>query len=326
MKHTHWSRTNIADTLLPCIAAIAGVLAGLIAVPPVTAQPAPPLLELVAVTPTVTVNNAIFSETEATIDVTVGHSGGPTAYFVTVSAGSEGTFDPRRMVQRFFFGIFASYLDYNIFTRQGAIARDLSRPLSPREVIRGNFGNTGSGYATASESFTVRVPADQFVRRGTYRDEVVVTLYQGTVNRPAEALHRGEQVVSLTSETPTVAQITVAGQGQDTMNFGVLRTGAVRETELQFRTNAAYRIDATSENQGALRNVLQPSGAVIPYQLSAGGAVIALDSPALVTLGLTVAGSSTSWEVIPLTVTIGSVDDADPGLFQDVITFTISNF
>ena len=290
------------------------------------AQPAPPVLELVSVTPAVSLDNLIFNEATSSITVTVGHSGGPTRYFVTASRGGSSTFEPRRMRQTFFFGLLSTFLDYNVFTPNNAIAKDLTVPISQQEVLRGNFGNTGSGYATSTNTFTVRIPADQFVRRGTYNDEIVVSLYQGQANQPAQAVLIGQQSVSLTSVTPTVAQIALDGQGQTTLDFGFLTAGTVREAELFFRTNAAYRIDATSEHGGVLQNVFQSGGNPVPYQLRVDGSLVDLTSPALITLGLTVAGSSTTWETIPLSVTIGPVSGVLPGLFQDVITFTISNF
>ncbi|MDA3950569.1 MAG: hypothetical protein PF508_15300, partial [Spirochaeta sp.] len=208
----------------------------------------------------------------------------------------------------------------------GEIARDLSGPISPAEVIHGNFGNTGAGYATVTETFDLRIPAGQLVRRGTYRDSVVVSLYEGHPAQAQAAQLIAQEPVELSSTTATVAQIAVSGQDQYTMDFGFLSEGAVRTADLLFRTNAAYRIDATSQNNGVMVNVYQPQSDPIPYQLRVDGSPVGLSSSALVQLGIFPAGSAESFDSIPLSVTIGSVTNVLPGRFEDVITFTISTF
>lgn len=306
---------------------VSAIVIAALARPPVApAQPAPPVLELVSVSTPVQVDNAIFSEATGALNVTVGHTGGPTQYFVTVSRGGSSTFDPRQLEMRFFFGIFAEYLDYNIFTPSGAIAKDLTVPISQPEVIHGGFGNTGSGYATQNGVFDVVVPADQFVRRGMYRDEVIVSLYQGRASQSQSAVLIDQEAVQIRSETLSVAQIALAGQSQYTMDFGVLTEGAQQSTDLLYRTNTAFRIDAASENGGVMVNVFQPASLPIDYVLTVDGRDIDLSSPRLLTIGLFGAGSSTDFASLPLSVTIGSVDNVLPGRFEDVITFTISTF
>jgi spore coat protein U-like protein len=292
----------------------------------VGAQPVPGSLELVSVTNPLSIDNQVFSEATGVLSVTVGHTGGPSAYFLTVSRGGSGSFDPREMEYRFFFGLFAEYLDYNVFTPTGEIARDLTGPISPAEVISGSFGNTGSGYATATGVFDVRIPAGQLVRRGTYRDEVVVSLYEGDPSQAQSATLIDQESVEISSTTSTVAQIAVSGQSQHTMDFGFLTEGAVRTADLLFRSNAAYRIDAVSENGGVMVNVYQPQSDPVAYQLRAGGSAVNLASQALIRIGLFPAGSADSFDTIPLSVTTGQVDQVLPGRFEDVITFTISTF
>jgi len=302
------------------------VAVGLAVPSPLKGQSPQGTLELVSVTTPVSVDNQIFSEATGVLSVTVGHTGGPVPYFLTVSRGGSGSFEPREMEYRFFFGLFAEYIDYNVFTPVGEIARDLTGPISPAEVIHGSFGNTGSGYATATGVFDLRIPPGQLVRRGTYRDEVVVSLYEGHPSQAQSATLIDQATVEIASTTATVAQIAVSGQSQHTIDFGFLTEGAVRTAELLFRSNAAYRIDAISENGGVMVNVYQPQSDPIAYQLRAGGSAVNLSSQALIRIGLFPAGSADSFDTIPLSVTIGQVDQVLPGRFEDVITFTISTF
>ncbi|MDA3950713.1 MAG: hypothetical protein PF508_16020, partial [Spirochaeta sp.] len=92
------------------------VAALLLAAPALLAQQPAGTLELVSVTTPVNVDNQVFAEATGSLSATIGHTGAPAQYFLTVSRGGSDTFDPREMEYRFLFGIFATYLDYNIFT------------------------------------------------------------------------------------------------------------------------------------------------------------------------------------------------------------------
>ncbi|TVR69299.1 MAG: hypothetical protein EA427_08700 [Spirochaetaceae bacterium] len=314
-------------TLVLAAAGIFGVIAPVTAQggPPPGAGPSPPQFSLVSVSSTVVVDNQIFSPASGSIGVTVGHTGGPGGYVVTVSRGSSPTFDPRTMVRQGFFGVLLPRLEYNIFTPADEIARDLTVPLTNNQVIRGSFGNSGSAFNTESRSFTVRIPEEQFVRRGTYQDQVEVSLYQGRQVDPDTLVLIDRATVTISSTTPTIAQIAISGQSSYTMDFGNLVPGATRSAPLQYRTNTGFRIDAESENGGVLVNQTHSGSAPIPYQLAVGGNTVDLSDSALVGLDL-LFGTTIEFESLPMSVTIGSFEDVLPGLFQDVITFTISNF
>lgn len=319
-----------AGKLLTFLLIAAGVLAATAPAeaqggPPPGAGPSPAQFSLVSVTPAVVVDNQIFSLATGAIDVTVGHTGGPAGYVLTVSRGSSATFDPRTMVRQGLFGFLFPRLEYNIYTPSNEIARDLTVPVTNNQVIRGNFGNSGSSFNTVSHSFSVLVPEEQFVRRGTYQDQVEVSLYEGRQVDPDTLVLIDRATVTINSTTPTIAQITIAGQSSYSMDFGNLMPGAVRSTVLQYRTNTGFRIDAESENGGVLKNQTHAASEPIPYQLTVGGNTVNLSDSALVGLDL-LFGTTIEFESLPLSVTIGAFEDVLPGLFQDVITFTISNF
>jgi hypothetical protein len=321
---------RFATVILTFVLAAAGVTTVVVPAtaqggPPPGAGPSPPQFSLVSVSSTVTVDNQIFTPASGSIDVTVGHTGGPSGYVVTVSRGSSATFDPRTMIRQGLFGIFLPRLEYNIFTPAEEIARDLTVPLTNSQVIRGSFGNSGSAFNTESQSFSVRIPEEQFVRRGTYQDQVEVSLYQGRQLDSSTLVLVGRETVTISSTTPTIAQIAIAGQSSYAMDFGNLVPGATRSTILQYRTNTGFRIDATSENGGMLVNQTHSGSAPIPYQLAVDGNEVNLADSSLVGLDL-LFGTTIEFESLPMSVLIGSFEDVLPGLYQDVITFTISNF
>ncbi|SIQ38618.1 hypothetical protein SAMN05920897_10814 [Alkalispirochaeta americana] len=287
--------------------------------------PGPPRLEFVSIPSPVTVDNQIFSPAQGTMEVTIGHRGGPTGYVVTASPGRSGSFDPRIMPFQGILGVFFPGLDYNLYTPDNEILRDFPGSLSRQEVLWGSFGNSGNTLSTQTRTVRVEIPSGQFVRRGAYQDRVVFSLYRGRSPRLEELELVARRTVSVQSVTPTVAQIRISGQDAYEMNFYQLSPGQRRSAVLEYRANVGFRIEAASQNGGVLANQTVPSGEPIPYQLRLRGVPVNLSRPGLVELNL-IFGTSQEFETIPLDVTIGSFGQVTPGRFEDVITFTISSF
>ncbi|POR04084.1 hypothetical protein AU468_03680 [Alkalispirochaeta sphaeroplastigenens] len=287
--------------------------------------PGPARLEFVSLPSSVTVDNPIFSPAEGTLEITIGHRGGAAGYVVTASSGRSGSFAPRVMAFQGILGILFPGLDYNLYTPDNEILRDFPGSLSRQEVLWGNFGNSGSSLSTQTRTVTVRVPPDQFVRRGAYHDRVVFSLYRGRSPRLEELVLVERRAVAVQSVTPTVAQIRISGQHSYEMNFHQLAPGQRQSAVLEYRANVGFRIEASSQHGGVLANQTVPGGEPIPYQLRLRGLPVNLSRPGLVDVNL-LFGTTREFETIPLEVTIGSFGQVTPGRFEDVITFTISAF
>lgn len=328
MKSPGWT-VRQAALMIALLMSISRVLPDLHAQggPPPGAGPGPAVFTLDSVSTTVTVNNPIFSTSPVTgsIAVTVGHTGGPGGYVLTVSRGSSSTFDPRTMLFLDSSGPSYPPLLYNIYTPDGEIARDLSVPLSNEQVIRGTFGNSGNSYNTVNHAFEVRIPEEQFVQRGNYQDHVEITLYKGRSLDPDDLDFVGSETVTIDSLTPTVAEIAISGQNDHTLDFGQLVQGLTRTAELQYRTNAGFEITAVSENNGVMKHSTESTSDPIPYQLTLGGNAVDLSAPDIVGSSQFF-GTTIDFELVPIEVTIGAFDQVLAGAFQDVITFTISAF
>ncbi|HKK49755.1 MAG TPA: hypothetical protein VJ932_11705, partial [Alkalispirochaeta sp.] len=200
-------------------------------------------LSIASLPGSVSVANQIFSESTTTIPITVAHEGDATSWFVTVSRGNASSFDPRLLQRRFLF-FFTLSLDYNIFTPADAIARDTTGPLGASNVLSGSF-SASTAVQTSSGQFTVRIPAEQFVRQGTYTDEVDVSLYRGSVNDVAAAVRVERRTVEISSVTNSVAEVGLVPSGgasstvntNFTMDFGPLTSGETRTADVLFRAN-----------------------------------------------------------------------------------------
>lgn len=288
-------------------------------------------LSIASLPGSVSVANQIFTESTTTIPITVAHEGDAASWFVTVSRGNSSSFDPRELERRYLF-FFTLSLDYNIFTPDDAIARDTSGPLTTANVIHGSFSASPS-VQTDSGQFTVRIPAEQFVRQGTYNDEVDVSLYQGLVTNAEAAVRVERRTVQISSVTSSVAQVGLVESGGSTsnvdrnftMDFGPLNSGAIRTADLLFRANSGYALEAESANQGELLNVNRPGGYTIPYEFRYDGTTYDLSSPRTVDVSF-FSGTGISYVRRPISVEIGQFSNVPSGLYEDVITFTISTF
>ena len=279
----------------------------------------------------ISVANGIFSESSTSLPITVSHQGDATQWFVTVSRGNASSFDPRELQRRFFF-FFVLSLDYNIYTPDDEIARDLSAPVTASQVASGSFA-ASSSLQTASRQFSLRIPPEQFVRQGTYTDSVDVSLYRGSVANPNAAVRVERRTVEISSVTASVAQVGLVESGganssaqrDFSMDFGVLTPGAVRTADLLFRSNSSFLVEAASQNGGALRNINRPGNITIPYTFRYDGTTYDLSSSRVVDVSF-LSGTGINFERRPIEVQIGAFSNPPSGLYEDVITFTISTF
>lgn len=288
-------------------------------------------LSIASLPGSVSVANQIFSESTTTIPITVAHEGDATSWFVTVSRGNASSFDPR-LLQRQFLFFFTLSLDYNIFTPADAIARDTTGPLGASNVLSGSF-SASTAVQTSSGQFTVRIPAEQFVRQGTYTDDVDISLYRGSVNDVAAAVRVERRTVEISSVTNSVAEVGLVPSGgassnvntSFTMDFGPLTSGETRTADVLFRANSGYFLEAESANQGELLNVNRPGNFTIPYEFRYNGDAYDLSSPQTLDVSF-FGGTGITFARRPIAVEISPFSNVPSGLYEDVITFSISTF
>lgn len=290
--------------------------------PPGVGQPVS-RLEFQGVPTTVSLVNAVFSSSSTSIPFEIVKEGGRADIFVTVSSGQSGQFEPRQMVM--VSGVGAPVLDYNVFTSAGTIAKDTSVTLGVNNVQR-YFLNPGSrdvdGY------FEVRIPAGRFVRRGSYADTVVISLYQGTIDNAASAILWDQKAVAVSAVTAEFTAVQVAGSESGvagnsyTLDFGPILPNAQRGAEIRYRTNMSFSLSMRSQNGGQLVN---PTGGFVPYRMEADGVVVSMTDEVLLATS-TLGGTGLDFERLPLRVTILPFGILPPGTYTDAITITISTF
>ncbi|MEX2443527.1 MAG: hypothetical protein WD492_07975 [Alkalispirochaeta sp.] len=286
----------------------------------------------------VSVQNEISTENSVELPVTIAHNGDATDWFVTVSRGGSSTFDPRQARVRVKGTWFTT--DYNVFTPDNEIARDLTGPISSNEVLSGSFSASAEGQ-TQTSSFTVRIPAGQYVLAETYEDDVDVTLYRGSVADPANAVQEEQRVVTILPDTFIVVEAGVVPPGGTPgsrtesyeMDFGELTPGDSRSADLIFRANTSYEVAVSSRHDGEM--FLYPNdapdstpdleAAPIPYEFIYDGKSSAIPRNNLEKVNK-VTDPSFPYERRTIEVVIGDFADLRAGTYRDVISLTVSAF
>jgi spore coat protein U-like protein len=241
---------------------------------------------------------------------------GSCQFFVTFSEGNSNDFN-RYMENG------GERLNYNIYddVSQGNVLKDLPT-ASFNEVISGSF----SGADTRGISYAVHIPPGQTLPSGTYKDQVSIRLYEGTI---ASNTLIATKNMRLQASLPKVAEVSVVATGAPfddaatayTINFGVLQEGERERFDLLARTNAGYLILMTSDNRGVLERVGGASG-VVPYRLSIDGRLVDL-SKKNVTVATKNGVTGVGGDRFQIEVDIGTLADAVPGSYRDDITITV---
>lgn len=316
--------------------AIAAVLT-LLGAPAVTAQVT---LSIDSLQGNLSVQNGISQDSSVDLPITIAHQGDATDWFVTVSRGASATFDPREARIRVKGTWYTT--NYNVYTPEGQIARDLTGPVSSDEVLSGSFSASAGGQ-TQSSTFTVQIPAGQYVLAETYEDDLDVTLYRGSPTDTANAVQVEQSVVTILPVTSEMVMVGIVPPGgapgarteSYEMDFGELAPGSSRTADLILRANSLYQVEASSRHSGEL--FLYPDTGAdttpdldatpIPYEFIYDGKSYNLQNTKRVEqVRGKVADPSFPFERRTIEVVIGDFADLPAGTYRDVISLTISAF
>lgn len=145
-----------------------------------------------------------------------------------------------------------------------------------------------------------------------------------------EALVNEEWVSNVVLRSLPRAQVNLSGTSggfgevgsMSVVDFGIAKTGATRSLFVQLRSNTRSKLTVESENKGVLKHKVHPKEAPpIEYIVELDKKVIDLSKKyeAEYDLPKTYAGQS-----VPLKLTLGDVDGAMAGKYNDIINFEFS--
>jgi spore coat protein U-like protein len=253
----------------------------------------------------------------------VRHKGPAVTFFVTLSAGTSGSFAARTLstgAENLNYQLYDNLIDRNVI-------KDLSASPGPGEVLHGSAEEyDGFLPQTIQLPYVISIPAGQQLGAGTYDDSLTISLYTGTLSDPALVT-----TATLTISGPVANAIDLAlvdpglsfpafnPQTATVMDFGELFQGATGAVDLLVDANCAFTLALESENSGVMAhsNILDPS--TVPYEFLFLGIAVDLSS------GNPVQVATSPGFRYPIQVTIGNLGTASSGTYQDVVTVTVTS-
>jgi hypothetical protein len=217
-------------------------------------------------------------------------------------------------------------LDYQIYTTS-TMNYIMKAPLAaqPNEVLSGSV--PGKGGQVVPLSFVFFIPPGQVVAPGNYTDQVTFSIYDAynSINAPQVT-----KIVTLRVAVAASAAMSIVPTGgsfnssrpQYTLNFGALSTGQRQSCDVLIKQNNNCTVFYSSANRGVLKQVPVPSSDQIPYTCSAAGSLIDLSQPGNIGLPGGISPGSDGARY-PIEITIGNIDGASAGNYEDQITLTV---
>lgn len=245
---------------------------------------------------------------------------GACQFFVTVDNGGASSSQTRKL-----------YHDNRVDTVPVQICIDsacttvikpVQEATSNADVISGSFSQGGDNDTTFV--FRPRLGQTDYDRYGDYEANFTMRLYSGTLTG-SHSLHDTESFRLRYRMNKRIDLSLVSsgapfdlGSTSKTMNFGTLSSGQQMDFDLVIKTNAGYRVRLESQNRGKL--IFRTSS--VPYTLSLGGGVVALDGEVIVAQGGGVSGNN--GYRLPGRITISALGDAQAGTYTDAVTIRVS--
>jgi len=243
----------------------------------------------------------------------------PCPFFVTVApasgaGGDEGTLQgPGQSLP------FRVYRDAN--------GSQPLRPLqlaSPGEILP---GIAPTGPAGTVFQFAYGIWPQQVVAPGAYVGEIEIAIYEGDLQ---SAIMRDRRRVEVSALVPAVSEVSFSegpffdpSRQNETVRFEQLRRGDERSVGMRVRANSGHRILLQSTNGGVMRHVDPSDTSTIPYFLTVDGVAVSLPK------GASVPGVDDTMATSPigalhrLRFTIGSLEQASAGEYEDLIMVTV---
>lgn len=196
---------------------------------------------------------------------------------------------------------------------------------SASDVITGSFPDN-SGPTFIDINYYATMDTAQYSRYGFYFQTFTATLHDGLLS---DYDQKGSQGLTLTTNQQKKIDLSLVETGgpfnaadtTQTMDFGNISTGAVRNCDLVIGYNAGYQLTIASANSGRIKHATLAD--TIAYTFELGGTVISLASgsntrPAV--SGVSPAGGLR----LPIKVTVtGSLTGKSSGLYKDTVTLSV---
>lgn len=248
-------------------------------------------------------------------------------FFITFDYGQGSSFSSRALRSagnNWPFQISKNSSGSQIIKRVGDIS-------SVNDVISGTLAAGSNDRQVSVNYWAILDMSNPWLPRGDYEDNFTVTLYRGTPfgsnvwisSNSVRFRYRSGSRVDI-SLVPTGGTFNVSDT-TETLNFGVLTTGATRSADAVIKYNGGYVLKASSQNNGRLKHATENE--FIDYSASFNGSVFNLSGSSgnPVEIIRELGQGPANGKRIPIGVTIGNVAGKRGGQYADTITLTVTS-
>ena len=253
------------------------------------------------------------------VEFAVERTQGSCSFFVGFTTGQSNNFGSRQLTYA------GNVLRYQLYPTASASSVLKDVPLAGNDEVLS--GSVSPQQTRVTFQVVFLVPFQQIVPPGSYRDSVSVKVYEGTLQSPQL---RAQSQLDLSVNVPTSAEFCLgtavifeAGYRNTCPQVGELTKGQVREVLMHTRSNSGYRVTLRSQNGGVMRNLDPLDNSTIPYDLTVDGQGVSLAGSQTVAAFQRMGLTSAFGDEHRLRFTIGQVDNASAGSYQDVIEITM---
>lgn len=255
-------------------------------------------------------------------------SDGGCDFYLTFDNGGASTYNLRQMKNGFDEWPYQVSKDSNATN----ILKAGSEVTSINDVLTGVMpGYSGNDKQVPLSFWVVRDQTNPWRKSGNYTNNFNVTLYKGTfpngtfvTSRQVSTNNNAQKRVDLSIVPP--GGVFNLADNTETLDFGLLTTGATKSADIIIKTNNGYRLYASSANNGRMKHLTQNeyiaytavfnSNITMNLSNSASNPQQVLSSTGNVT-------SPASGFVVPVKITIGNTTGAKAGNYSDIITLTV---
>ena len=282
-------------------------------------------LKIQSIANNVTPDYGITTQTELVETISIKHKGEALDFFVTFSAGQSGTALARSMVtgtsDELFYQLYDSAVSMNVLL-------DIGDSPTMANVLSGSFGASAS-WQTIDVSFTLIIPADQYVPKDTYDDDIDVTLYSGNLTT---YLSEDPANFGVRSVIPEFLEISVIPTGaafdpgatQLDLDYGILNEGESLTGDVVVRSNAVYTLSLQSANRGVMEHATPSETSEIPYDFQFTGSSVSLTSNQATDVVVAAPATGTAGVRYDFEIIILPFGMATEGNYDDAITIEVS--
>nr|BDT29779.1 spore coat protein U domain-containing protein [Bacteriovorax sp. HI3] len=258
-----------------------------------------------------------------------GNSSNCNNFFLAFTKGWAGNYNRRG----YNITTWVGYLYYNFYKNNNAtgVLKEPSDISSTNEVI---FDTLSKGSSKNLNYYFSLSPIDASSppSAGTYYDVVQVQLYSGTyTNIVSYEGYRDLYVYLNVAKFISLSMVDTGGtydgnQTSKTLDFGELEQGEQLGFDVRIVSNSGYILKVSSSNNGLLKRVGGTGvKSQIGYDFYANNSIKTLTSSASspVTIASGTGKTPSGGALVPIKVAIKSVDDKDPGTYQDYVTLSV---